>query len=119
MQKTQFLFIISLIFAIIVSIFALTNGNPVVINLLFYSFEASQALVIFASAALGAFVVFFMGTVNHIKLKGQIRNLKKAKDELEDRFKNLSIELEALKLQGEMKSLQERDSIKEANINDK
>lgn len=35
MQKNQMLFIVSLVFAIIVTIFALTNANPVVINLLF------------------------------------------------------------------------------------
>jgi len=82
MQKSQLLFIVSLIFAIIVTIFALTNSDPVVINLLFLQFEASQALVIFFSAALGAITVTLLGLIKHIKLKSEVKKLKKEKEEL-------------------------------------
>ncbi|MEG0772577.1 LapA family protein [Clostridium sp.] len=93
MQKVQGMFIVSLVFAIIITIFALTNANPVVINLLFYKFEASQALVIFISAALGAVIVASLGLVNQIKLKSQIKTLHKANEELSSKVNSLSTEL--------------------------
>lgn len=93
MQKVQGMFIVSLVFAIIITIFALTNANPVVINLLFYKFEASQALVIFISAALGAVIVASLGLVNQIKLKSQIKTLHKANEELSSKISSLSTEL--------------------------
>jgi uncharacterized integral membrane protein len=87
------MFIIGIVFAIIITIFALTNANPVVINLLFYKFEASQALVIFVSAALGAVIVTSLGVVNHIRFKGQIKTLRKANEELSAKINILSTEL--------------------------
>lgn len=93
MQKNQIMFLVSLVFAIIISIFALTNANPVVINMVFYKIVASQALVIFISAALGAVIVTSLGLVNHIKLKSQIRALRKEKEELTAKINRLSTEL--------------------------
>ena len=98
MQKVQVMFLISLLFAIIITIFALTNANPVVINMLFYKFEASQALIIFISAALGAVIVASLGFVNHIKLKSQIKTLHKANVELSAKINNLSAELKSDKI---------------------
>ncbi len=90
MQKVQFTFIVGLVFAIIITVFALTNANPVVINLFFYKITASQALVIFISAALGAVIVSSLGFVNQIKLKNQIKTLRKANEELSAKIKNLT-----------------------------
>jgi uncharacterized integral membrane protein len=98
MQKVQIMFLVSLLFAIIITIFALTNANPVVINMLFYKFEASQALIIFISAALGAVIVASLGLVNHIKLKSQIKTLHKANVELTAKINNLSAELKSDKI---------------------
>lgn len=77
MQKSQVLFIVGLVFAILISVFALTNAKPVGINLLFYEFTASQALIIFVSAALGAVIVATLGTVRYIRRVNEIRRLKK------------------------------------------
>jgi uncharacterized integral membrane protein len=95
MQKVQGMFIVGLVFAIIITIFALTNANPVVINLIFYKFEASQALVIFISAALGAVIVTSLGLVNQIKLKSQIKTLRKVNEELSAKINSLSTEVKA------------------------
>jgi uncharacterized integral membrane protein len=95
MQKVQFTFIVGLVFAIIITIFALTNANPVVINLFFYKFEASQALIIFISAALGAVIVTSLGLVSQLKLKNQIKALRKANEELSARVQNLTAESKA------------------------
>ena len=90
MQKVQFMFIVSLVFAILVTIFALTNASPVVIHLFLYEFTASQALVIFISAALGAVIVTSLGVVRYIKLRGQIKVLHKANEELEAKLQSLT-----------------------------
>lgn len=92
MQKVQWMFIVGLVFAIIITIFALTNANPVVISLLFFKFTASQALVIFISAALGAVIATSLGLVNRIKLKGQIKVLRKTNEELSAKINGLSPE---------------------------
>lgn len=99
MQKVQFMFIVSLVFAIIIAIFALTNSSPVVINLFFYRFTASQALIILISAALGAIIVTFLGIVRYIRLKSQIKALHKENDELSAKLQALSEEPNTVKLQ--------------------
>lgn len=99
MQRIQFMFIVSLVFAIIITIFALTNAAPVTINLFFYKFEASQALVIFISAALGAVIVTSLGIVKHIKLLNQVKALNKSNDELSAQIQTLSYELNAIKVE--------------------
>lgn len=80
MQKSQFLFILSLIFAVLVTIFALTNSNPVVINLFFYEFTGSLALVIFLSAMLGALIVMFLGIARFFRFRMEVKRISKEKD---------------------------------------
>ena len=65
------------IFAIIIAIFAMTNANPVTIKLFFYEFEASQALIIFFSAALGAIIMALLGTVRYVRRLSEIKRLRK------------------------------------------
>lgn len=84
MQKSQLLFIISLIFAIIVTVFALTNAEPVAVHLFFYTVEASQALVIFTSAASGAIIVITLGVVRYIKMVSELKNLRKENEMLKN-----------------------------------
>lgn len=98
MQKAQFMFIVGLVFAIIITIFALTNSSSVVINLVFYKFAASQALIIFISAALGAIIVISLGLVKQVKLKSHIKTLSKANEELSAKIQSLSTELDAFKM---------------------
>ena len=82
MQKSQFLFILSLILAVIVTVFALTNSSPVVINFFFTEFTGSLALVIFLSAMLGALVVMFLGIGRFIGFKLETKRLRKEKTTL-------------------------------------
>jgi uncharacterized integral membrane protein len=82
MQKSQFLFILSLILAVIVTVFALTNSSPVVINFFFTEFTGSLALVIFLSAMLGALVVMFLGIGRFIGFKLDTKRLNKEKTTL-------------------------------------
>ena len=77
-------FIISLIFAAIVGIFALNNSEKVFIDLFFTKIEMSQALVILISALLGAIIVAFFGWIKNLKFKKEIKELNKRMNSLEN-----------------------------------
>ncbi|MBK5246456.1 MAG: DUF1049 domain-containing protein [Peptostreptococcaceae bacterium] len=82
MQKNQFLFIISLIFSGVIAFFALINGSTVSVDLFFYKLEASLALVVLASAILGAIIVTLLGLAQYIKMKMVIKKMSKENQEL-------------------------------------
>ena len=71
----QIWFIVSLLFSVIVAIFAVLNSSIISINLVFQSFEMSQSIVILVSAALGAIIVLFLGLFSKIKSSLRIREL--------------------------------------------
>ena len=86
----QFTFIFSLIFAVLVAVFALLNPGTVTVNVLFAKFQTSQAVVILFSAFLGAILVYLLDLVK--KIKGNFKN-----KELEKKVKSLTSESEKLK----------------------
>lgn len=76
-------FILALVFAVIVGVFALSNSEIVAIDFIFTKVEISQALVILASALLGALIVFFIGFIRNFRLKQDIKKLRFKIEELE------------------------------------
>lgn len=97
MNKNQIFFIISLIFAILVTVFALTNAGPVPVNLFFYKVEASQALIIFMSAAIGAIITLLLGIWKYYALVIEGKKMKKNNENLQNEIKRLLSELEKFK----------------------
>lgn len=85
-------FILSLIFAIIVALFAVLNSEPVSIRLFWQKYEFSQAIVILGSAALGAVIVLILGIFGNIRTKLKIHDLN-------NQIKGLTSENEDLKNQ--------------------
>ncbi len=73
MQKS---FILILVLAIIIGIFALSNGDVVEIDFVFSRVMLSQAIVIFISVLLGAAVATLFGVLREMKLKKQIKELR-------------------------------------------
>ena len=74
-----------------IALFAAMNGGEVTINLFFWKLESvSQAMVILASAAFGAILVYVSGFMNRFK------QVKKVKD-LEKQIKTLEKELALVK----------------------
>jgi len=99
----QFTFIFSLIFAVIVAVFALLNPGTVTVNVLFTNFQTSQAVVILFSAFLGAILVYLLDLVKKIKsgfknkelekkLKGFVLEVEKSAEEVEN-FKSQNVDL--------------------------
>ena len=73
----EFKFIISLLFSVLVAIFAIQNARSVEINFLFTKFTISQAVVILGSAIIGALIVLLLGLIKQIKQGVKIKQLKK------------------------------------------
>jgi uncharacterized integral membrane protein len=113
MPKVQFMFIVSLVFAILITIFALTNASPIVIHLFFYEFTASQALIIFISAALGAVIVTSLGAVRYLRIRGQLKVLQKANEELEAKLQSLTAEPHAKSAAAERTSEEAEKKVKD------
>lgn len=88
-------FILSLIFAGIVGLFALNNSEKVAIDLILTKVEMSQAIVIFISAFLGAIIVAILGWVKSLKSNREIKELIKDRDNLEEEKRNLVDQLES------------------------
>lgn len=108
-------FILSLIFAGIVGVFALSNSEQVAIDLIFITVEISQAIVIFISAFLGAIIVAILGWVKDLKYKKMIKDLTKEKDIIQEDKTILIGQLEAK--DKEIKSLYKVNS-ENATINE-
>lgn len=90
-------FIISLILAAIVGIFALSNGEKVTIDLIFVKIQMSQAIVIFLCTILGAVIAAFLGWVKTLKLKKEIKELNRKLHTSEDeknKLKDIIVEKE-------------------------
>ena len=71
----QIWFVFSLIFAAIVTLFAVLNAEVVTIKLFWANYELSQSLVILMSAALGSVITIFLGVFSRIKSKIKIMEL--------------------------------------------
>ncbi|WP_069649396.1 LapA family protein [Caloranaerobacter ferrireducens] len=114
-------FIFSLIFAILVAVFALKNADSVMIDFFFAKVQVSQAIVIFVSAALGAVIVTILGLVRQLKLtlkiKEQVRKIKKLEEEktlLESRIEEIISEKD-LKLETDSEVSNKENEIEKIN----
>lgn len=99
-------FVCSLIFAVIVAIFALQNAVDVTVKFLFAEFTISQALIILISTVIGAVIVLLLGMVKQIKVNKQIKDLIKEND----KFKEENQRLE--------EQIQKNNKIEPENINE-
>lgn len=87
-------FIVALIFAIIIAVFALNNAEKVMIDFIFTEVQLSQALVIFLSSILGAAVTAILGSVRNYKLSKETKEVGKELDNIREEKINLEALLE-------------------------
>ena len=76
-------FVVSLVVALIVAVFALLNSEPVAINFLFKKAVISQALVILISVLVGALIVALLGSIKRFKMSAALKDEKHRVAELE------------------------------------
>ncbi len=89
-------FIITLLFAVIVTLFAVQNSSTVEISIFFAKYNVSQALVIFVSAILGAIVVLLIGMIQQFKINLKLKNAGKTINQLSEENKVLKQKNEKL-----------------------
>ncbi len=87
-------FVLALVFALIVAIFALQNAGAVDISFLTMELSISQALVILISAAFGALAVLLLSLVRWIRCQSKIKGQSKSISALEQENRQLKMKLE-------------------------
>ncbi|WP_163537862.1 lipopolysaccharide assembly protein LapA domain-containing protein [Gracilibacillus sp. YIM 98692] len=75
-MRGQSYIILSVVFAVVIAIFAVINVDPVEVNYLFGSGEAPLILVILFSVLMGAVITATVGVFRLIQLQREIRRLK-------------------------------------------
>ncbi|WDV47546.1 LapA family protein [Clostridiaceae bacterium M8S5] len=108
-------FIGSLIFAILITIFALQNATAVDVKILFTTVTMSQALVILVSASLGAIVVAIFGLIREYKANNKMKELNNNISEFETKIKQYELKISEL----ESKSESKEDTNKKQNVEEK
>lgn len=88
-------FILSLIFAAIIAIFALNNSAKVMIDFVFTEVEMSQAIVILISAIFGAVVAAIFSGVRSLKSGRKVKGLNSEIHELTERNSELRLDLKS------------------------
>ncbi|NLY70756.1 MAG: LapA family protein [Clostridiales bacterium] len=89
-------FVLSLIFALVVALFAIQNAASVDITFIIWHVSISQALVIIISAIFGAIIVLLLSIIKHLQLNSVIRNNKKIISNLEDENASLKSKIKQL-----------------------
>lgn len=85
--KGQTYVILGIIILIIVSVFAVTNVEPVNVNYLFWTAESPLILVILFSALMGGLITATVGSVRIIHLQRENKSVKSERDEFENLLK--------------------------------
>lgn len=100
----QIIIVFSMVFSVLIALFAVQNAEIVTINLLWYHIKLSQAVVILGSALIGVLIMLpfdiFRAVKNRLKLIDLQNEIKKLKDELEK--KNLPVEESVIPEQEEL-----------------
>lgn len=111
MQKN---IIITLLFSILIALFAILNAGVVPVNLIFTQIDISAALVILISASIGAIIVYSLDAVSKIKTKKKHKELEKKNENLNKEI----IKLNALLLNNLSQPEKEVDITKEEESKD-
>jgi uncharacterized integral membrane protein len=88
-------FIVSLLFAVVVTVLALQNAGSVEVNFFTIKIAVSQALVILISTMFGAVIVMLLSLVRLVKLRSKVKNSNKTIIALEEENRQLIYKLAA------------------------
>lgn len=97
-------FIVILIIAIFVAIFAIQNGAPVDVDLFFATFRTPLAVVMMTCIIIGAILVLVLGTTRQFKkrseskeMKNKLKTLENDKVLADNNIKAMETEIQSLK----------------------
>ncbi|MBA1336813.1 MAG: hypothetical protein HPY66_3249 [Firmicutes bacterium] len=80
----QLTYLLALLFAVVVAMFAIVNAQPVTVDFMFNEFQVSLALVILVSAFAGAIILGFLGLFRQVKSGFKLRELQGRNKKLEN-----------------------------------
>ncbi|MCP8616980.1 LapA family protein [Salirhabdus salicampi] len=86
-MKGQTSFILAIVFAIIIAIFAIINVDAVPVNFLFYTSQSPLILVILFSVLMGSIVTAGFGAMKLYRLQKDIRLLRAENEQLREQTK--------------------------------
>jgi uncharacterized integral membrane protein len=109
----QVWFVFSLIFSMIVAVFAMLNPGLVNINFFGMNYELSQSVVILASTGLGAGIAVFLSLFSKIKSGFKNRELTNKLEDIEKKNKWLNETIK--KYEQEVSDNASKDSIENAS----
>lgn len=121
-------FIVILIIAIFVTIFAIQNGTPVDVDLFFATFRTPLAVVIMTCIIIGAVIVLILGTTRQFKkrseskeIKNKLKTLENDKILAENSVKSMETEINSLKdnnnsLTEKVSQLEEKNKVQAETI---
>lgn len=89
-------FVIMLILAVIIAIFAISNSAVVTIDFIFTQVVLSQAIVIFICVLLGAILASVFGYVRIISLRKETKELKKENERIQVEVDGLQVQVDQL-----------------------
>lgn len=93
----QWKFILSLVLALLVAIFAIQNSDPVTVSFFITTRQISQALIILLSTVVGAIIALSLGLMKQFAMSKKIKEKEKSIRSLETEVSSLKIENEELK----------------------
>lgn len=111
-------FILSLVMAILIAIFALLNGTAVPVSFGFAKFESSLALIILGSVAIGAIIIYLIDVVGKIKNAKRIRDLEKKVTQLEKEIEEKAAIITKLSKVDEKPKTESAPSLEKAQTSD-
>lgn len=121
-------FIVILIIAIFVAIFAIQNGTPVPVDLFLARFEMPLAVVMMVCIIIGAVIVLVLGTTRQFKKRSESKEMKNKLKTLEgdkvladNNIKTMEAEINTLKdsnssLTAKISELEEKNKIQTETI---
>lgn len=121
-------FIVILIMAIFVTIFAIQNGTPVNVDLFFVTFETYLAVVIITCIIIGAVLVLILGTTRQFKKRSESKEIRNKLKTLEgdklladNNIKSMETEIQTLKdgnssLSAKISELEEKNKVQAETI---
>lgn len=112
-------FVISLIFAFIVALFAILNSGTVELNCIFATYSVSQALVILISAILGSIIVLLLSFLKQYRLNKTIKGLSAELKKVQEENKGLKIVNEELNSKLNEKTENKQEQYKVLEVEEK
>lgn len=107
-------FIVILIIAIFIAIFAIQNGTPVPVDLFLARYEMPLAVIMMICIVLGAVIVLILGTTRQFRKRSEQKDMKNKIKDFEDEKAQVDINIKALELDKENLS-KSNDELSEDN----